>query len=286
MRSPETLTIDTLADLREKIKQEREKLDKEFEEKLKEIDIPELIKKLKTENYKGGSSIVRVLGRLIFSLKEELSSYDTVLSDDASGRLPSLFLKEVILQKKEQLQKLSQRALPNDQEKPITNNHRSQLHTYFIGAGSNLHDYSYSSYDENRKQATEEQIRKSLERYQEELGKTLLVTEYISSGESIESFCKILREKGVDFNVAAVTMGYFYPDNYANLDKFLGKIKCGEDESSEGAALFNDKKHITGVVKNETSGYLERSSKRDSVAMKNAREDMKMLAHELFRLVE
>ena len=70
--------------------------DKEAERIIDEkIDIKTLVDKLEIE-FQKPLAVVEALARLVLELKDELPNYDTILSDEVSGRIPSLLLGNIL----------------------------------------------------------------------------------------------------------------------------------------------------------------------------------------------
>ncbi len=66
----------------------------------REIDIAGLAKKLAQPF--ADQVIIKILGSLVLELKERFNQYDTILSDDTSGRLVSLFFEKIINKQREE----------------------------------------------------------------------------------------------------------------------------------------------------------------------------------------
>jgi len=103
---------------------------------------------------------------LIKELKEEIenNTYDTLISDDVGGRLPTLALREVI---KKQTNK------PPD--------------TFFLPFG---------------RDANQKNVQKNVEGLVRKSGKTLLVTEYVMTGRTLRDAVKVFDEAGLNVDVA------------------------------------------------------------------------------------
>lgn len=181
------------------------------------IDVEALSKGL--EKPFESKELIGSLANLVLKLREKLPQYDTIISDDASGRLVSLILHRIINKKKEELG-------------------RDRIPTYFIAGGQ----YYSKSVDSAIGKVIDEEIKK-----RKSLGKTLLVTEYIESGDSIEKLIKILESKGIDFDVAAVSI-IEKPESYkTNLTK---RLYYGEIGGS-GLELYN-MYGFSGVIKDDS----------------------------------
>ncbi|MFA6227863.1 MAG: phosphoribosyltransferase [Patescibacteria group bacterium] len=118
---------------------------------------------------------VQDLARLVLELKDKLADYDAIVSDDSSGRLPSLLFRRIINRQKRK-------------------SGRKGIQTFFVSSGR--HNYSEIISG----------LREFFVKNQEQLGRVLLVTEYIDSGRSISRLIGIMQEAGVNFDLAAVSL--------------------------------------------------------------------------------
>lgn len=157
--------------------------------------------------------------KLARSLKERASVYNTIVSDDSSGRLVSLFLKKVFdgLRKKEN-------QLP--------------VQIRFLASGRGL--------SENKLETIKDFLSESRER----LGKVLLVTEYIETGKSIAEVIEILNTLQIDFDLAALTVS-----NTIGRVKDLrrsglrGDFFFGNESYSHGGINLHGRSDLSGVIK-------------------------------------
>lgn len=122
--------------------------------------------------HEGGA--MEVLARLVVELKDRIPNYDTILSDDASGRLVSLLLRHIVQGKRDKA--------------------KEPLQTYFLAAGRDSTDDIKAKIDE------------FIVERKEKLGKVLLVTEYIGTGKTINFLVNTLEKHNVDFDLAAVSI--------------------------------------------------------------------------------
>ena len=110
-----------------------------------------------------GHETKKMLANLLLELKPVLTDkekiYDTILSDDASGRLVSLFLREIIDRQRKKLGK------------------NGELRTNFIAAG---HRFPMKS------------VEGFIVEHKKDFGRTLVATEYIASGISTGRLAEIL----------------------------------------------------------------------------------------------
>ncbi len=197
---------------------------------------------------------ILALARLVIELRDKLPKYETVLSDDASGRLVSLLLRKIIDTKRKELD------LP-----PVK--------TFFIAAGRHHNpdkDKAIAEFIENKK---------------EEFGKTLLVTEYIESGKGISHLIETLENKEIDFDLATVSIMKESNEYHQPFVKHLYYGVVGQ----EGMPFYGQKL-FSGVIKSSkySSPHPEVVSGLTPDKRKNiekVREDINMLADEFVKLV-
>jgi len=153
--------------------------------------------------------------KLARNLKERALTYDTIVSDDASGRLVSLFLRELVDKKRK------------ESGKP-------DVQTYFLSGGvegiSKKEDF--------------------LRGKKEKLGRVLLVTEYIVTGEHIGALAYLLEKLGVDFDMAALSISRA-PIKYGDKKIIFGsRSSVGIDlwDYPQAAGVYTK----VGVVKKHT----------------------------------
>lgn len=224
--------------------------EEEIKEKLSKLgDIEELRKKMHSP-FSRDSVTIEVLARLVIKLESNLSTYDTILSDDASGRLPSLFLR-----------KLVDHARLKIDEEPVK--------TYFLATGR------HSNIEKDKA------IKRFLLNKKNEIGKALLVTEHIASGDSIIRIMKLLNELGINFEVACISACGFSEDYVEKFGDIFKKIYYGENKSRVGSAFY-DYADSAGVSKDSSSASphpeVYRSANKGDVA--RARKDANFLAEE------
>lgn len=201
--------------------------------------------------------VVKAFASLTLQLKESLGRYDTVLSDDSSARIVTRVLDDLINQKRRE-----------EKEKFAP--------TYFLAGG--------------RETSNTEEIKKFLQE-KGDLGKTLLVTEYISTGVSLVRLTDILKDLGIDFDVAALSVR---PGTENDLPGSLqeirenGQLYVGEVGKS-GLSGFYDEEKMAGVIKDrgQTSPHPRavRPDMRDQEAVKRVRQDAAILADRLYSLL-
>ncbi|GEM_PF-2500341 len=228
--------------------------DEEAKKRMRRIDWAALEKKLKTsDDQLFDTEVIKALGRLVIELGDNLHNYDTILSDETSGRLPSLFIRKVINIKR---QKLGMAPIKN---------------TYFVLGGARL----------DRVELKKE-VEKFIKSKSATMGKTLLVTEHVTSGiYGMRNLIDVLRKQGVDFDTATVSI--IEPKKYNQT--FGGNLYYGE-RGTAGLQLWN-RMHsgVSGVKMPQAHPESAHASQAIREKIKVAREDIGVLAEELSKLL-
>lgn len=168
---------------------------------------------------------------LVRKLKEAIDKeeYNTLIGDDASGRVPTLILRKV----------MSDRInIGNPLLSPMEK--RESLMTYFVSGGQGLSDETLGYL-----KLFFESIKKAGNK------KFLLVTEYIQSGRSASKLADILESAGVNFDIAST---FIDPE----ASEILAKIEVGGHKIFSGSKMRVPPKiwgheGISGVVNIKTS---------------------------------
>ncbi len=126
-------------------------------------------------------------------LAADPAKYDTIISDDASGRLPSLLLKEIL----DQL-RIRQNLPP--------------LKIWFLSAGRNRLEQR-------------EAIAKFINQHLDDLHHALIVTEIVDSGESMKNFSQIFKNFSLLPDIASVS-AVVDPSYYQGL--FVNQLIVGQ----------------------------------------------------------
>jgi len=203
-------------------------------------------------------TIIEALARLTLELGDRFGQYDTIISDDASGRLMALLLKDIADRKRKEKDKSSTRI-------------------FFIAGG------------QHKKEDIEpaiEAVEKFIMRRRDELGKTLLVTEHISSGKSTTRLINILEDQGIDFDVATISI-FPYPDSPTSFDyKLRSRLYYGEI-STTGDSLWKQTlpAGVHKVLEGPPQAHPVKHEQYDPALVKQAREDIKLLGEELYKLI-
>ncbi|MBI2637592.1 MAG: hypothetical protein HYW88_01705 [Candidatus Sungbacteria bacterium] len=209
------------------------------------------------------SDSIREAAPALFTLAHEIveggAVYDLVLSDDASGRLVSLFLKKVLdgVQKKHDLPKPDIR---------------------FVAGGQHNNTETFGA------------IKGLLEKIAPV--RTLVVTEYISSGSSIKKLTRILQELNLKFDVAVLSAedrGVRNVKDSLLADKDT-QIYLGSKDSDIWRNFYS--RDMSGVTKsgespfpkkNITPHFTEEHKKEMQEKINQAREDISLLAQEALK---
>ncbi len=221
--------------------------EEQIREKLSKLgDIEELAKSVR-DPFKPSS--IKALARLVIKIESDLPSYDTVLSDEASGRLPSLFLSKII----------NNARLKNGQD---------SLQTYFITAGR---------YQDPEKAKA---VKDFLASKKDKIGKALVVTEYICTGAVIQGLVEAMKRLGINFDVAAVSINE-ENDIIKNNHIRYGTIQSEGSLGTSGGLGFY-RHFASGVIKDNTdpSPHLEARYPYDRGDINRARKDIDFLAKE------
>lgn len=208
----------------EKEKFAPEKLDPELAEKIESFeqsfDAPET-----------RGAMTSLVEKLKSKLENPEQIYDTLLSDEASGRLVTLFLRNIINKQREKFDK-------------------EPAKTFFIAGGGRSKNFSIAGsrhWSEDAEARTADFIAKNKAKF----NKTLLITEYIVTGHSIKTLSEILDKQGIQHDIATVSIEY---KNSLKDDKpsIYKKLYFG---SIGGTGLiFYRRSYDTGVEKLESSG--------------------------------
>ena len=193
---------------------------------------------------------IEALARLVIKVESDLPSYDTVLSDEASGRLPSLFLSKII----------NHVRLKNGQD---------SVQTYFIATGR------------HHNPEKEKAIKEFLVSKKDKIGKALVVAEYISTGTGIGWLIETMKMLGINFDTAAVSIDK-ENDIIKNNHICYGTARTdGVFGALVGGLEFYD--HLaSGVVKNriDPSPHPEVRHPNSRYFINRARKDLDFLAKE------
>ena len=210
-----------------------------------------LLERLKSELFLANSGFSKLaiehLARLVLELRERIPQYDTVLSDDASGRLLSLLIRKIINKTR-------------DSNVPI----------YFLAGGRDI--------PLERKKA----IKVFLKNKKDKLGRVLLITEYLDTGESMKNLTQLLRKENIVFDVASLVTTY-------EGKEVVGDVIYGGTNTAPffyrkmGAGVT--KKKIGDIKRDQNLAHPQRE-KVDPQEERLVREDLDITAEELVKLLD
>lgn len=265
-RSPEFKIYPDVLDESKKTKQGELMLPKRLDDGRAEEEIKEKIdlaavaknyyrKEYDTELIHGDEdlilNLVEDLARLVLELKDKLTDYDAIVSDDASGRLPSLFFQKII----------------NRQKKK---NGQKGIKIFFVAGGRH-----------GRKEIMNG-LGEFFAKNKEQLSKVLLVTEYVDSGNSISRLIDILRGARIDFDLAAISLCYSV-DNYKDRPQLYQYLRYG-GVNNGGLYFYNHPGQ--GITKVRDKIHPVKKSYTTQQEINDSRKNIDYLADQLAVLAE
>ena len=197
--------------------------------------------------------LIASLVNLMTLLKEDIPNYKTFLSDEAGGRLPTLFLYE------------------------LTKKKYGGRQVCFLQGGRNVPDQVYSS------------INDLIEKRKKALGKCLLVTEHIDSGASIQKLMNVLSKAGVDYKVISVSISEQFflqlkggaPDSTEFVDKIIYS-SVGEVGSFLKTPLVGVERKLMKLM---PQSYPWRLRRNKNTHVADIRREIQLIADELSKLL-
>jgi hypothetical protein len=243
-----------------------EKAEMIIKELIPVADFKSLVREMESEVFQDDPELLLALARLVLELSDRMLGYDSILSDDTSGRIPSLLLRRLINKKR--------------RDAGI----KDSIPTYFIAGGRSLQGWQFGEFAgiNNREEVKEFVIEK-----RGELGRTLVVTEFICSGESIERLATILDDCGVDYDVAAVSVRDEGRAKVAPLLSSGTLIYGAQGWAGENLHSWHTQ-FMSGVKHGDSPSahpVAERGEERDMKAIASARRDVDRLADTFSRLL-
>lgn len=206
-------------------------------------------------------SIRKPFLNLVEKLKEDIDSgtYDTLIGDDASGRIPTLALRNVMAERMRQ----SHPELSPEEE-------RDRLKTYFVAGGR---------IDTNTENLEEffDKIKTTVKK------RALFVTEYIASGESVKRIGEMLENHGISFDIATLAFSIDEHEQRTEQVKFFmirHKIFSGEYRNLMSAPKIYEKHNLAGVVKlsNQKSAHAYKFFDGNNPILEKSRDDIKKMS--------
>lgn len=190
------------------------------------------------------------LKTIIDDIQKDGTTYDLIIGDDTSGRIPTLIVSKV-------LNRLNERK----GFEPIS--------VRFAG-GHRLKDY-----------LREHEMDVILRRIENKPKRILLVTDYVKSGRTIKDFADFFTVREINYDVACITL-----DNEEEYYRKKGRLPAGINfycgEQCHSAPYIWDEARLTGLKRRST---LKTRVIRDGASfdrkVKEAREDVNILAQRL-----
>lgn len=200
-------------------------------------------KEIATEfHFKEIAEIEPAMLSLVKQLKEKIDSgeYDTLISDDVGGRIPTLILRKIIKERS-----------PD-----------KRLETFFIASG---HTYLPTFADAEKYNQLQEHLKKVTDKTK----KALVVTQFIFTGKTLIRLAHALKEAGVnDFDIATVdAMPYFEEEGLLRSRLGGNNLYIG---SEAWHYLHEEHKKLGGIRK--TKDYSPYPRRMDYVIAKEGRE--------------
>lgn len=202
----------------------------------------------------------RALARLVLELRDRLPDYGTILSDEVSGRIPSLIIR---------------RLVKNAREKQGLDTPRSD----FIIGGYPRGGWSR----EKQNDIVGEYLTENSENMKER-GRVALVTEYIDSGASISPIVKKIEDLGIDFDLISVSVNR----NLSSYEDVIQRHLIYGEKGNAGIVFWG--KSASGVKKSERDSphpvVADRDSSRSRIEVQKARENAVKISSELQELLD
>lgn len=211
--------------------------------------------------------VVESFAKLAIALKDRIYTYDSIISDDASGRIPSLVLWRLINNLREA-------------------RHMEPIRGYFVASGR--HD------NKNKYKAIRDYFNKKKLQFGK---KALVVTEYIVTGGSIRDLSKQLDAAKINFDVAALSISPRYESRQGYLSKIKNKFfnearnRFIGSESHVGMKFYQVYR-LSGVIKKANSEsphpmhIVKDNWEADQELINRVREDAATLANRLAEIIK
>ena len=224
-------------------------IDPGLEEK---IDMDYICENVDSWDEKSTKNLVKSFASLSNELKDELPYYGTIISDDASGRLLSLFFRKIINKKREELDKDS-------------------VSTYFLTPWRGKYEEVNESIDEF--------LKEKVNPYE----KVLVLTEHIDTGASLTPIINSLeKQENIEFDIASISVNKYFrlPNELENKVIYVSR-------SRDGLALYNG---VFAGVKKEISGNIgihpqKRKGCENQKFLNQARQEIGLIADEILKAV-
>ncbi len=185
------------------------------------------------ESPERAETAIKELRKPIQQILQQLSTrinrgeYTLIIGDDASGRIPTLIFKEVI----------------ND----VYNEKRRENPKTLFFAGSGRRGIMSQEKRKEKEEKLEDWLQNRHFSQKSDGQKALIVTDLITSGNSLEPLCSALKKNNMDFDIATIT-------NHAGNSKDKKEIseKLGGEifDGQSNTPLIYGKPSLSGVTKN------------------------------------
>ena len=228
------------------------------------LDFEDLENHLNVRSFKVSKrEAIESLACLTFKLKDELVNYDTVLIDDASGRLVGLYLLEQIKIKKTEEGK------------------SRKVMAYGVASGNNVFS------------GQEDAVRKFIRDKKDSFGRVLVVTEHIRHGNGIMPLAESLAREGVDFGIATVSAEDTFIDSnnsrYSDERWKWLKDKVVYGNKGKGGLFFYHALE-SGMMKiqpskNKFLAHAQKNPATDKSVINETRRDMGYLARNILEVM-
>ncbi|MDP3999190.1 MAG: hypothetical protein Q8P76_01180 [bacterium] len=175
-------------------------------------------------NFEAIAELEKPMANLAEQLKEAIDKgeYDTLISDDAGGRIPTLVFRKVMM---ERMQKMHPDLTPEQE--------REAMKTFFVAGGM--------------AELNRGALKKFFNKTAPKIKKALLVTEFMESGKSIRRLGDLLEGSKIDFSIAAAQIGH-YRHNYQGGVYDRHRFYIG-DERTRVPLIYPLRRNVGGVIK-------------------------------------
>lgn len=198
--------------------------------------------------------------KLLDQLRDKIDSgqYQLIIGEDASGRIPTLIMKQVLENIYDQ----------NQRPRPLTK--------FFTGSSGLWADFHQQKLTD-KKTAMSQYIKKWLgERTENQNTRVLIVTDTVGIGNSIEPICQVLKESGLSFDIATISLLGTYDAAHLN-DKLGGELYYGQKDTPD----IYKRKSLSGVSKDAKDVFATAPKGALNKSAQLARQDAKILAQKL-----
>ncbi len=196
---------------------------------------------------------------IVEKLKDDIEKgvFDTLISDDAGARLPTLIFKDILKAKGPEAK---------------------EIKVHFLALGQRLHERFGSSYSSE----LEEYVRN----HKDEWGKVLLVTEYSGTGATLRRIHTMFKNTGVtNYDVAALYSNFELEGQVTAPNGDIQRTFTGEVGSNEqiiGNTLSRRSRQFSGVKRPESSSPFP--IRRDKSPNEQYHEKEKLMMQEIMNM--